>query len=186
VVKNQKGAFMKQSKQSIQPKSKLCGEFAIKIVKFPIPKLLEMLNQAYSDEWIAYHQYWTCAKIVEGPMRALIAKEMSEHAQEEYDHVTQITDRIIQLGGKPLLSPMLWYKHKGCTYDATKNSYVKAVLQENIKGEQCAIGFYNHMLELIENKDPLTYDMVLKILEKEVEHEQDLTKLLNEFASLGV
>ncbi len=174
---------LKQTAQ--QSVTNLHGEFAIKIVKFPMPKLLEMLNKAYADEWIAYHQYWTCARIVEGPMRALIAKEMEEHAQEEYDHVKQIADRIIQLGGKPLLSPMLWYKHTGCSYDATKNVYVKEVLRENIKGEQCAITSYNHMLELIENKDPLTYDMILKILAKEVEHEQDLTKFLNDFDALG-
>lgn len=162
----------------------LHGQEAINIVDLNVPQLLQMLNKAYADEWIAYYQYWVCAKLVEGPIRPQVVEELEEHAGEELKHATMLADRIVQLGGLPLVSPESWYKHAGCGYDATKNAYVKAVLEENIKGEQCAIRTYNEMLQFVEGKDHITYDLILKILTDEVEHEQDLTKLLNDLRAM--
>ena len=34
------------------------------IVKLDVDKLIEMLNKAYADEWLAYYQYWIGAKVV--------------------------------------------------------------------------------------------------------------------------
>ena len=156
----------------------------IKIVDLDVEKLLRMLNQAYADEWIAYYQYWLCAKLVEGPMRVDVAAELEEHAGEEHTHATLLANRIVQLGGTPLLKPESWAKQAGCGYDATKNAYVQAVLEENIKGEQCAIQFYNEVLALVDGKDPITYDIILKILADEVEHEHDLVRLLHSFKTM--
>ncbi len=163
---------------------KLHGDFAIKIVKLNVEKLIQLLNKAYADEWLAYHQYWTCAKLVEGPQRSEVITELNQHAQEEYQHLEKITTRIIQLGGTPLKTPAEWYKHAGCTYKATENLGMQSVLEENIKGEQCAIQFYDGLLRFIGTKDPITYDMILQILNDELEHEQDLTLLLQEFKAL--
>ncbi len=151
----------------------------IQIVEMDVEKLLKTLNQAYADEWIAYYQYWLCAKLVEGPMRTEVAAELAEHAQEEHKHATLLADRIVQLGGTPILKPEAWVKHAGCGYDATKHAYVQAVLEENIKGEQCAIKTYNSILAMVEGKDPVTYDIILSILADEIEHEHDLVRLLS-------
>jgi len=45
-------------------------------------------------------------------------------------------------------------------------------------GEQCAIGVYKRLLEITKDKDPVTYNIVLQILQQEVEHEEDLQALL--------
>ncbi len=156
----------------------------IAIVKGDVNELITKLNQAYADEWMAYYQYWLCAKLVEGPIRVQVIAELEEHAKQEHQHATLLADRIIQLGGIPLLTPMAWEQTKGCGYDATKNAYVQAVLEENIKGEQCAIRYYNELLVYLEDKDPVTYDMILHILADEVEHEEDLTKLLHDLTSI--
>jgi|688.fasta_scaffold738433_2 bacterioferritin len=156
----------------------------IAIVELDPKKLIPVLNQAYADEWIAYYQYWLCAKLVEGPMRIEVAAELAEHAKEEHKHATLLADRIIQLGGIPILKPELWAKHTGCGYDATKNAYVQAVLEENIKGEQCAIESYNKILAMVDGKDPITYDIILGILADEVEHEHDLVRLLASFKGI--
>jgi len=47
--------------------------------------------------------------------------------------------RIIQLGGTPVTKPEVWYKLANYGYDAPDDSYVKKLLEQNIKGEQCAI-----------------------------------------------
>jgi bacterioferritin len=54
------------------------------------------------------------------------------------------------------------------------------VLEQNIKGEQCAIKSYNSLLKKTRDKDPVTYNIVLGILQMEVEHEDDLQALLED------
>ena len=54
------------------------------------------------------------------------------------------------------------------------------MLEQNIKGEQCAIKSYNSLLKKTRDKDPVTYNIVLGILQMEVEHEEDLQALLED------
>ncbi len=88
--------------------------------------------------------------------------------------------RIIQLGGTPVTKPEDWYKHTNCGYDAPDDPFIVKVLEQNIKGEQCAIKSYNSLLKKTRDKDPVTYNMVLGILQMEVEHEEDLQALLED------
>ncbi len=155
------------------------------IVGLDVELLIKKLNAAYADEWIAYYQYWVCARLVEGPMSGDVKKELEEHAASEYGHASLLADRIIHLGGIPLLKHEDWTTHATCGYDATKNAYVRVVLEENIKGEQCAIRYYNDLLEFIGENDPVTFDIIVKILADETEHEFDLKRLLNDLDSLA-
>ncbi|NGX43279.1 MAG: hypothetical protein K940chlam7_01574 [Chlamydiae bacterium] len=147
------------------------------IVKLDVEDLINKLNRALADEWYAYYQYWIGAKVVTGPMRDAIVQEMLEHAGDELRHAGLLVDRIIQLNGTPLLSPDEWKKTSICGYLPPLDPHVLKVLEQNIEAEQCAIGVYSELLELTENKDPITYQMVLEILQDEVEHEEDLQAL---------
>jgi bacterioferritin len=144
------------------------------IVGTDVDKLIEMLNEALADEWLAYYQYWVGAKVAKGPMRGAVAAELVEHATEELEHAELLAERILQLGGTPLLSPEDWYKVTGCGYEVPEDPHVEVLLEQNIKGEQCAIGAYQKLVELTKDADPVTYEMVLSILKDEVEHEEDL------------
>lgn len=146
-------------------------------------ELLAMLNRAFADEWIAYYQYWICAQLVVGPTRIEVAAELAQHAQEEFKHAQLLANRIINLGGIPLLTHNEWSTKAGCGYDATKDAYVKAVLEENIKAEACAIRAYHEILNAVGDNDPVTYDMILAILADEVQHEVDLKRLLDDLMS---
>ena len=150
------------------------------IVQMDVNKLLEMLNKAFADEWLAYYQYWIGERVVKGPMRPSVATELSEHAADELKHAGMIAERIVQLGGTPILKPEDWYKATNCGYDPPHNPHVEAVLQQNVKAEQCAIGVYNGILRTVGEKDPVTYNVVREILENEVEHEFDLRTLLED------
>ena len=154
------------------------GDAARKIIDLSIEELVEKLNKALADEWLAYYQYWLGAKLAKGEMMNAVASELSEHAGEELKHAGMLADRIIQLGGKPILKPEDWYKKTNCGYDAPENPSTVELLNQNIKGERCAIGIYNNLLKFIGDKDPVTYDLVLSILKDELEHEQDLERLL--------
>ncbi|HQH40664.1 MAG TPA: ferritin-like domain-containing protein, partial [Bacteroidales bacterium] len=86
------------------------GRHAVEILDLDIKKLLEMLNAALCEEWLAYYQYWIGAKLMEGPMRSEIEPELLLHATQELNHAVLVVDRIIQLGGTPVLNPSDWPK----------------------------------------------------------------------------
>lgn len=142
-----------------------------------VDELINLLNRALSDEWLAYYQYWIGSKVVKGPMKDAVMAELTVHATEELSHAELISARIIQLGGTPVLSPEEWLKITNCGYDAPLDPYVEEILNQNIKGEQCAIRIYSEMLDITRTGDPVTYNIILQILSQEVEHEEDLTAL---------
>jgi bacterioferritin len=148
--------------------------------KLDVDELLKLLNKAFADEWLAYYQYWVGAQIVSGPMRGLLESELMEHAGDELRHAGMLVERMIQLSGTPLLKPEDWYKETNCGYETPSDPSVRALLVQNIKGEQCAIEVYNKLIEMTEGKDPITHKMVLEILADEVEHEEDLEAILED------
>ena len=156
------------------------GTLGRKIVDTNVAELVKLLNKAFSDEWLAYYQYWIGSKVVRGPNKEAVIAELTLHATEELAHATLLTTRIIQLGGTPVTKPQEWYKHTNCGYDAPDDPYVIKVLEQNIKGEQCAIKTYNALLKKTRDSDPVTYNTLLTILSQEVEHEEDLQALLED------
>lgn len=150
------------------------------IVGVNVDKLLKMMNKAYADEWLAYYQYWVGAKVATGRMRGIVAEELAEHAEEELKHAEMLAGRILQLGGTPLITPEALLKETNCGYDAPTDPSTKALLAQNVKGEQCAIETYKKLLDFVQGKDPITERIILEILEDEVEHEDDLQMMLED------
>ncbi|MGD9551722.1 MAG: ferritin-like domain-containing protein [Candidatus Caldatribacteriota bacterium] len=150
------------------------------IVGMDVKQIVEELNKALADEWLAYYQYWIGAKVAKGPMRGAVVAELEEHASEELEHAGQLVERIIQLGGTPVLSPEDWYKVTNCGYNVPSDPKVQKLLEQNIQGEQCAIEVYQKLSKMLKDKDSITYQLVLEILEDEVEHEEDLEALLED------
>jgi len=112
--------------------------------------------------------------------KAIVQLDINEHAQDELRHAGMLTERIMQLGGEFILDPADWNKFSNCGYDVPENPFVKNILDQNIKGEQCAIEVYHKLMELTRDKDVVTYNLVVEILEDEVEHEEDLQALLED------
>ncbi len=156
------------------------GEAGKSIVDLDVEKLIDLLNKALADEWLAYYQYWIGAKLAKGKMRPAVASELEEHAGEELKHANMLVERIIQLGGTPLLDPKEWYDKTNCGYDVPSNPNTVELLKQNIKGERCAIRVYKNILDFVRGKDDITYHMIVDILEDEVEHEEDLESLLED------
>ncbi len=156
------------------------GTKAREIISIDIKPLIGQLNKAFADEWLAYYQYWIGAKVVEGPMRDAAVVELVEHANEELAHANLLADRIIQLGGTPLLSPQDWYKETNCGYHVPADFFIKKIVQQNIEGEQCAIEFYHKLMIKFYGKDMVTYHIIEQILSDELKHEEDLQNLLKD------
>lgn len=156
------------------------GTRGIEIVNMDVNRVLELLNKAFADEWLAYYQYWLGAKVVAGPMKNAVTAELLQHAADELRHAEMLTTRIIQLGGTPILSPMDWFSWANCGFASPDDPFVEKILEQNIDGEQCAISVYNSLIKEVGLDDPVTYNLAVQILQDEVEHEEDLQSLLED------
>jgi bacterioferritin len=58
------------------------GQKGRSIVKMDIDELINIMNKALSDEWLAYYQYWTGAKVVKGPMKDAVIAELNLHEED--------------------------------------------------------------------------------------------------------
>jgi bacterioferritin len=149
-----------------------------------INRVIELLNKAFADEWLAYYQYWLGAKVVSGPMKDAVITELMEHAADELRHADMVSERILQLGGTPITTPKKWFDMTNCGYDAPDDPFVEKIVDQNIKGEQCAISVYHGIIEEVGLKDPVTYNLAVQILQDEVEHEEDLQSLMEDLEVL--
>ncbi len=153
------------------------GSFGRSIVKGNVEEIVTLLNKAYADEWLAHYQYWIGSKVVKGIMKEAVIAELVQHTADELRHATMVADRIIQLGGTPLLHPKDWLDNTICGYDAPQNPQVLEVLAQNIKGEQCAISVYERISQLTKDSDIVTFNMATQIMADEVLHEEELQAL---------
>lgn len=160
------------------------GHKAVQIVNLDVEQLIKMLNEALAEEWLAYYQYWIGAKLIQGPMRGEVEGELLIHATEELGHAELVANRIIQLGGTPLIHPDLWKQYARCPYDAPEDPYIEVVLEQNLRGERCAIQRYSEIAKFTEGKDFATYQMAIGILNDEIEHENDIEAFLADIAAL--
>ena len=158
------------------------GTKAREMVGSDVKEIVTLLNKAFADEWLAYYQYWVGVKVARGQMRNAVVVELEQHAGEELKHAGMLTERIVQLGGTPILKPEDWYKQTNCGYDAPVDPSLEALLKQNIKGEQCAIETYKKLAESMHGKDVVTHHLALDIMKDELEHEEDLEALLNDMS----
>ncbi|MGA2823190.1 MAG: ferritin-like domain-containing protein [Bacteroidales bacterium] len=156
------------------------GKLGIEIIGIDKNELIRMLDEALSEEWLAYYQYWIGARVMEGPMRSEIAPELLLHATQELGHAVLVVDRIIQLGGIPVLNPADWMKLSSCEYEVPVDPYVEVVLNQNLRGERCAIKRYKEIADFTNGKDHTTHQMATTILNEELEHEQDIEEFLSD------
>ncbi|MBN1480054.1 ferritin [candidate division KSB1 bacterium] len=150
------------------------GKKGVEILNVDVEKLIQMLNEALCEEWLAYYQYWIGARMMEGPMRSEIEPELLVHADQELNHAVMVVDRIIQLGGTPVLTPADWMGLSKCEYEVPSDPYVEAILNQNLNGERCAIQRYSGIADYTAGKDHTTHQIATTILNEELEHEQDI------------
>jgi bacterioferritin len=139
-------------------------------------KVLQLLNEALATEIVCilrYKRHYFMASGINAPQ---VAAEFLEHANEEQAHADQISQRIIQLGGEPNLSPegLLTRSHS----EYVEGGDLKEMIQEDLVAERVAIESYGEMIRYIGNDDPTTRRMLEEILAKEEEHANDLVDLL--------
>ncbi len=150
------------------------------IVSLDLEELVNELNKALADEWLAYYQYWLASIIACGRNAAGANALFKRIAAEELEHASELGKRIVQLGGLPLTNPKQWQAKANCSYvEPPENpSQVEDMIKDAADSEVCAIEVYQKLAKKTAQKDFVTHQLITHILAEEVEHEDTFENLL--------
>lgn len=150
------------------------GVKAKQIVEVDLKKLIEELNNALADEWKAYYQYWYSALVVKGIYSEDVSEVFMKTSKQEFEHATEIANRLIELGEVPISLFGDLTKKGTCTYPVPPKNLndVKTFIENAVKSEGCAIEVYNKIVKMTRGKDEVTYQLISHILAEEVAHEE--------------
>ena len=85
------------------------------------------------------------------------------------------------MGGKPLADVSKLPKAGNDNYPTppANEKDFDAIVKTVIGAERAAIEVYNKLVQKTHGKDPITYNLIVHILEEEVEHEDEFENLLS-------
>ena len=161
----------------------IMGKKAREIVKVGIDDLLKDLNSLYADEWIAFFYYTWAAAFIEGPTYPEVADEIERISKEEFEHLSELADRILELGGEPERDLEDLQKIANCKKVVFPKSErdIDGVVNALAEAEGCAIEGYNRLIQKVSAcyaKDMRTFHLVEHILSEEIQHEEAFENLL--------
>ena len=140
--------------------------------------VLKLLNEALATEIVCVLRYKRHYFMAKGIHAQSVAAEFLQHANEEQAHADEISQRIVQLGGAPNLSPEGMLSRSHSEYVEGEN--LLGMIKEDLVAERVAIDSYREMIEYVGTNDPTTRRMLEGILATEEEHAEDLSTLLAE------
>jgi bacterioferritin len=108
--------------------------------------------------------------MVFGFSRKPIVSYFREQATEGIAHATILGEKIVALGGHPVVSIE-------ARWEPEQHS-VKQMLEVNLKAEQEALEGYRKLLGLVPEGDVALEDMVRQLIREEQEHQEELQKYL--------
>src|SRR5579863_4798795 len=137
---------------------------------------IDVLQTALATEIVCVLRYSAHAASAEGINSSEVRAEFEEHAEDERGHMTQIAERINELGGKPNMNPdgLLTRAHS----QYSEGTDLIDMIKENLIAERIAIESYTEMIRFFADKDPTTRVMLEGILAQEEEHASDMHDLL--------
>jgi len=140
------------------------------------PKLIETLNALLADELAAINQYIVHAEMCEDWGYGKLHESFEKRSIQEMKHAEQLIGRIIFLGGIPIVSN-LSNIHIG--------ENVPKQIEYDRAAEERAIKAYNDAIVLAgEVGDHATRDILIKILNDEDRHIDELEELLDQIEQM--
>lgn len=128
-----------------------------------------LLKSALASEYFAYHMYRSAYYKMRGIRRTSVIEEIKEHASEELEHANMIEERINILGGSTFNDPTEWDVWNTVDIPSIISTDVGVILDIINTSEQQAVDLYTDLYHKL-SEDPVTQDMIVRILDKEQEH----------------
>jgi bacterioferritin len=139
---------------------------------------IKILNEALATEIVCVLRYKRHYFMAKGIHAGPVAEEFLEHAGEEQQHADLISERIVQLGGAPNLSPDGLLSRSHSEYVEGKD--LVDMIKEDLVAERIAIDSYREIAAFFAPFDGTTRRMIEEIQAKEEEHADDLADLLKD------
>jgi bacterioferritin len=156
------------------------GKKAREIVKANVKEVIADLTKTYCDEWLAHYQYWLAARWIRGIDADTLKGVLEEQSKDELGHAGRAAERIMQLGGAPVMHPAQLLENAGCGYKQPPSdpTDLKTVIQDVLDAEACAIDFYNKMTEKYRLTDIVTHELFESLLKDEVSDEEEWERFI--------
>lgn len=137
-----------------------------------------LLNDALAEEVICILRYKRHYFRTAGFSARRVKAKFLQHVTEERAHANQLVARIVQLGGKPDLSPerLLIRNHA----EQIEGESLAEMITVDLLDERIAIASYRAMIAAIGPDDPTTRQVLERILAQEEAHAESLADLLRE------
>ncbi len=140
-------------------------------------EVLDLLNEALSEELTAINQYFLHAEMCENWGYKKQSAASKKQAIDEMKHAEELIERILFLEGKPNLS-----KYQKLNIGQT----VPAMIANDHKLELDAVALYNRIIDVaIQKSDQGTAEMLKKILKDEEAHVDALEEMQDKIRDMG-
>jgi bacterioferritin len=142
-------------------------------------EILELLTKAYWMEIETVMNYIAYSKNPDGLRAQQIIQSLREDVTEELDHAKQFGERIKELygvvpGSKDFVAKQSFMQ------PPTRQTDLMHVVRGVIEAETGAIEHYEHIIEVTDDVDLVTQDMVIAILHDEQQHRRLFEGFLRE------
>jgi bacterioferritin len=144
-----------------------------------IDQVIDVLNQVLATEIVCVLRYKHHYFMAEGTHAETARPEFLQHANEEQQHADQVAHRIVQLGGRPNLSPEGLSTRAHADY--VEGETLREMIEEDLVAERIAISSYQEIVRWLGDGDPTTRRLMEEILAMEEEHADDMLDLLQYF-----
>ena len=148
-------------------------------------RIVEMLQRAYWMEVETVMSYIANSVNPDGVRAQEIKESLAADVQEELGHAQQFADRIKQLYGVVPGSGEFVAEQSYLQPPAEQVDVVH-VVKGVIEAEKGAIEHYSRIIELTDQTDPVTNDMVIAILHDEQGHLRLFEGFLREYEAEGL
>jgi bacterioferritin len=132
--------------------------------------LIDNLNKALSLELAAVIQYMQHSFLVTGPEREIFRSYFRKQSEESHDHATMLGDKIVALGGLPMVEPSTIRQATDLT----------EMLRQDLAMEREAMDAYMAAWESCQDAERPTRFLLEERISKEQEHIDELEKLTSE------
>jgi bacterioferritin len=144
--------------------------------------LIQVLIQAYADEWFAHYNYWFVANTVCGPASPAVVTLLREKAQRALVHANRLAERLNELGSRPIAQlTELVQRSTDKPFKLPDNVRdLDGALKAVLDAERTSLRTYQRLYELARDHDPVTQALALDLLREAVHGEEQLERLLGE------
>ncbi|MDB5534061.1 MAG: Ferritin Dps family protein [Hyphomicrobiales bacterium] len=144
--------------------------------KGDVKQTIEILQAVLATEIVCVLRYTMHSIAATGISSESVKEEFATHAREEQEHMTQVAERINQLGGTPNFNPEGLASRSASEY--TEGENLVDMIRENLIAERIAVEHYRELIRYFGDDDATTRVMLEGILGTEEEHANDMHDLL--------